>query len=128
MEAGGKIGIRRHIRTELHAVALRHVGAKSVRPRLCPTEGAACTSAQVLARAQQWEQFSRQWARICKREPETPDFKMQKPVRLLNEDGAVFGMISSLRRWPTPLVGSFGVSKCVAICTESGYVHIAIPS
>jgi hypothetical protein len=38
----------------------------------------------------QWDQFSRKWQKICDREPKTPDFKMQKAVRLLNDDGSVF--------------------------------------
>jgi len=38
----------------------------------------------------QWDQFSRKWQKVCDREPKTPDFKMQKAVRLLNDDGSVF--------------------------------------
>ena len=37
----------------------------------------------------QWEQFSHAWDKICDREPKTPDFKMQKAVRLRNEDGSL---------------------------------------
>ena len=40
--------------------------------------------------AKRWQQFSTKWIRICDRFPKTPDFKMQKAVRLLNEDGSAF--------------------------------------
>jgi hypothetical protein len=43
-----------------------------------------------VACAKQWEQFSDAWENICTQEPKTPDFKMQKAIRLLNEDGSVF--------------------------------------
>jgi hypothetical protein len=42
-----------------------------------------------VACTKQWERFSHSWAKICDRKPKTPDFKMQKAIRLRNEDGSL---------------------------------------
>ncbi len=35
----------------------------------------------------QWQRFSIKWENICNHEPKTPDFKMQKAIRLLRPNG-----------------------------------------
>jgi hypothetical protein len=40
-----------------------------------------------IACERQWERFSTKWKKICDREPKTPDFKMQRAIRLTERDG-----------------------------------------
>ena len=42
-----------------------------------------------VASPERWERFSREWMQICDQEPRTPDFHIQRDVRLLNKDGSV---------------------------------------
>lgn len=42
-----------------------------------------------VASPERWEGFSNEWMRICNQEPKTPDFHIQRDIRLLNKDGSV---------------------------------------
>ncbi len=42
-----------------------------------------------VASPERWDAFSSEWLRICDQEPKTPDFHIQRDIRLLNKDGSV---------------------------------------
>ncbi len=42
-----------------------------------------------VASPERWDRFASEWMRICDQEPRTPDFHIQRDVRLLNKDGSV---------------------------------------
>jgi hypothetical protein len=42
-----------------------------------------------VASPDRWDRFSTDWIRICDQEPKTPDFHIQRDIRLVNKDGSV---------------------------------------
>lgn len=42
-----------------------------------------------VASPERWKDFSNEWVRVCNQEPKTPDFHIQRDIRLINKDGSV---------------------------------------